>query len=155
MGHGGHQCPEVSADEDDTDEWDDPDLWTSQDTPPDDVDRAPQEFDLGRSYTTFTKSGKSTAKEYTITVVDRSGVYEFPVVWCTCKATPRHEQLFDMRLYPASQTTPKTAFTFDVLDDFLIANFESKEPAHSYYRRLVRHSNEAFPDSVPVSGTCM
>ncbi|EIW73903.1 hypothetical protein CONPUDRAFT_160584 [Coniophora puteana RWD-64-598 SS2] len=161
MGHGGDCCPHLTEadastandDDADDDDWEDEDFPEGQDEeePIVDVDSAPADFNLGRRYTQFTRTETSASKKHRrhLIVVDKSGVYEFPVVWCACGGTSKDEQLFDMRLYPASQQYPRTAFTFEVLDDFLICNFESKEPAHAYFRRLIRLSNEAFPDSVP------
>ena len=61
-------------------------------------------------------------------------------------------QLLQARLYPASTACPRTAFTFRVLDDFLVSNKVSGCPAQSYYEHIRRVSDSAFPDKVPVSG---
>ncbi|EIW77804.1 hypothetical protein CONPUDRAFT_62128, partial [Coniophora puteana RWD-64-598 SS2] len=146
LGHGRNKCPETGV--------------TGSSEPAEDIDCAPAEFNLGRPFKEFTASkqpptsSKGGGHAETIIVVDKSGVYEFPVVWCTCTDKLPHKQLFDLRLYPASQTNPKTIFTFDVLDDLLVCNFEGKEAPHSYFRRLTRMTNEAFLDSVPVCNMC-
>ncbi|KAI6009701.1 hypothetical protein EDC04DRAFT_2871369 [Pisolithus marmoratus] len=44
---------------------------------------------------------------------------------------------------------PKTAFTFDVLNHFLIDALECKSSAVSFYQKLKRFTNNAFPDKVP------
>ena len=61
-------------------------------------------------------------------------------------------QLLQARLYPASTACPRTAFTFRVLDDFLVSNKVSGCPAQSYYEHIRRVTDSAFPDKVPVSG---
>ncbi|EIW75517.1 hypothetical protein CONPUDRAFT_22788, partial [Coniophora puteana RWD-64-598 SS2] len=85
-----------------------------------------------------------------ITVVDVSGVFELPINWCNCEPkTAHHKQLLNMRLYPGSQKSPRTAFTFDVLDDFMVANLETKVAPNAYWRRLIRVTNTYHPDVVP------
>ncbi|KAF8141809.1 hypothetical protein EV363DRAFT_1151130 [Boletus edulis] len=44
---------------------------------------------------------------------------------------------------------PQTVFTFAVLDEFLIDALECKTSASSFYFKLRRLTNNAFPDSVP------
>ena len=56
-------------------------------------------------------------------------------------------------LYPASTACAHTAFTFCVLDDFLVSNKVSGCPAQSYYEHIRRVTDSAFPDKVPGSGT--
>ncbi|KAG1829195.1 hypothetical protein EV424DRAFT_1317176, partial [Suillus variegatus] len=51
----------------------------------------------------------------------------------------------------ASTSHPWTAFTFDVLDHFLIDALECKTSAISFFQRLRRLTSNAFPDSIPVS----
>ncbi len=84
-------------------------------------------------------------------IVDTSGVHELPVVFCACPNAPARDiQLLRMGLYPATWRRPQTAFTFRVLDDFLLTNKECKTPAYSYYSRLRRITSETFPHMVPV-----
>lgn len=88
-----------------------------------------------------------------LTVVDITGVHCLRVGWCRCQVREDHMQLLLARLYPASTASPRTAFTFRVLDDFLVSNKVSGCPAQSYYEHIRRVTNSAFPDQVPVSGT--
>lgn len=86
-----------------------------------------------------------------LVVVDTSGIHHIGVRWCQCpKAEDRCLQLLKMGLYPASVKRPKTVFTFRVLDDFLIENEECKTSALSYYSKLKRTTNNAFPQVVVV-----
>ncbi|KAH9843233.1 uncharacterized protein C8Q71DRAFT_794366 [Rhodofomes roseus] len=69
---------------------------------------------------------------------------------CKCQgADPEAFQLLSMGLYPGSFIRPRTCFTFRVLDDFLLANKVSGMAAQSYFERLRRLSNAAFPQRVP------
>lgn len=87
-------------------------------------------------------------------IVDVSGVHELPVTICHCAHAERvDKQLLRMGLYPATQRQPRTAFTFKVLDDFLLTNKECKTSAMNYYNKLRRVTNDSFPHMVPVSVT--
>ena len=84
-------------------------------------------------------------------LVDTSGVHQLPVVFCTCKgAPPPHLQLLRMGLYPATTERPQTAFTFRVLDDFLLTNKTCKLSCMTYFAKLRRVTNNACPYLVPV-----
>jgi hypothetical protein len=86
-----------------------------------------------------------------ITVVHVNGVFELSVRFCRCQgAIPDHEQLFRQRLFPSSFDRPETAFTLDVLDYYGIDAMECKTSAHSFFQKLRRVTNNAFPDQVPV-----
>lgn len=87
-----------------------------------------------------------------IRIVDITGVHDVCVAWCGCHtAQERALQVVSLGLYPASVISPKTAFTFRVLSDFLLANKVSGIAAQSYFQRLRRLTNPAFPHKVPVS----
>lgn len=87
-----------------------------------------------------------------IIVVDITGVHTVRIAPCICHgADPEPLQLLSMGLYPASVLAPRTAFTFRVLNDFLLANKISGNAAESYFQRLRRLTNPAFPHNVPVS----
>ncbi|KIK46869.1 hypothetical protein CY34DRAFT_21730 [Suillus luteus UH-Slu-Lm8-n1] len=60
---------------------------------------------------------------FRIMVVDTSCVYNTMVRFCRClDATTPDKQLFEIGLFPASFTRLKTAFTFALLDDFILDN---------------------------------
>jgi hypothetical protein len=89
----------------------------------------------------------------TLTIVDKSGVHEMSIHYCDCLGSnPIHQQLFQMGLFPASFTRPRTAFTFAVLDDFLLDNLECGTSASNYYNKLRRLTCSILPHLVPVSG---
>ncbi|KAG1870277.1 hypothetical protein DFJ58DRAFT_723174 [Suillus subalutaceus] len=85
-----------------------------------------------------------------ITVVDKSGVHSLSICYCHCPgALSRDMQLFQAGLFPASFTRPKTAFTFAVLDDFLLDNLECGTSAMNYYSKIRRLTSSIFPLMVP------
>jgi len=63
---------------------------------------------------------------------------------------PQHEQLLQAGLFPSSFEEPETAFTFSVLDDFLVDNLECKTTAQQYFSKLQSITNRMFPFRVPV-----
>ncbi|KAG2064539.1 hypothetical protein BDR04DRAFT_1035048, partial [Suillus decipiens] len=52
--------------------------------------------------------------------------------------------------FPASFNRPKTAFTFRVLDDFLLDNLECSTLAMNYYSKLQQMNLIMFPHLVPL-----
>ncbi|KAI6039580.1 hypothetical protein EDC04DRAFT_2867957 [Pisolithus marmoratus] len=77
-----------------------------------------------------------------MTIVHTEGIFTHEISWCNCPGSdPKdwHLALLKERLFPASISKPKTAFTFDC-----------KTLALSFYQKLKRFTNNAFPDSVPV-----
>jgi hypothetical protein len=133
LGHGGHPCPNLSQPLD-------PSPWS----------------DLGAMENVFwsgegdyeTQLGVSN-----VVIVHSTGVYSHHVSWCQCPGAEkdRHLHLLKAKLFPASITRPQSAFTFDVLDNFLIDALECKTSAMSFYQKLRRFTNNAFPDKIPVS----
>jgi hypothetical protein len=59
-----------------------------------------------------------------ITIIDRSGVHEIGVRWCCPNAPESDMQLMAAGLFPATFQNPKTAFTFQVLEEFHLDNLE-------------------------------
>lgn len=84
-------------------------------------------------------------------LVHVNGVFEHCIRFCKCEgALPDHEQLFVHRLFPSTFNRPETAFTFDVLDYYGIDAMECKTSAQSFFQKLRRVTNNAFPSEVPV-----
>ena len=101
----------------------------------------------------FTKSSHRTRTAKSgnplITVVHQSGIFDLEVLYCICpNSVVKHEQLFNVGLFPSSFKQIETAFTFAVLDDFLADNLECKTTAQHYYSKLQSITNWMFPDSV-------
>jgi hypothetical protein len=85
-------------------------------------------------------------------IIHVNGVFEHCVRFCRCKgALSEHEQLFIHRLFPSTFDRPETAFTLDVLEYYGIDSMECKTSAQSFFNKLRRVTNNAFPDEVPVS----
>jgi hypothetical protein len=86
-----------------------------------------------------------------MTLIHTNGVFEHCVRFCRCQdAISEHEQLFCQRLFSSSFERPETAFSLDVLDYFGIDAMECKTSAQSFFQKLRRFTNNAFPDEVPV-----
>jgi hypothetical protein len=85
-------------------------------------------------------------------LVHVNGVFEHSIRFCKCQgALSEHEQLFVHRLFPSTFNRPETAFTLDVLDYYGIDATECKTSAQSFFQKLRRVTNNAFPGEVPVS----
>jgi hypothetical protein len=86
-----------------------------------------------------------------MTLIHVNGVFEHCIRFCRCHgASSEHEQLFCHRLFPSTFDRPETAFTLDVLDYYGIDAMECKTSAQSFFQKLRRVTNNAFPDDVPV-----
>ena len=89
-----------------------------------------------------------------MTVIHVNDVFELCVRFCRCQgASSEHGQLFHHRLFPSTFERPGTVFTLDVLDYYGIDAMECKTSAQSFFQKLRRVTNNAFPDEVPVSST--
>ena len=81
-----------------------------------------------------------------------NGVHQLPTSFCKCPATASEEiQLLRMGLFPSTSTTPQMAFTFQLLDDYLLDNLECKTSALHYFSKLQRMTCKAFPQLVKAS----
>ncbi|KAI0690384.1 hypothetical protein C8T65DRAFT_523951, partial [Cerioporus squamosus] len=130
LGHGGDACPTSAALS-----------FSTCQTPPTRATPA---------HPTYHRRARRLGAARTMVIVDTSGVHEIPVSFCTCSNAPSPDlQLLRMGLYPATSRRPETAFTFRVLDHFLLTNKVCKTPAMSYYMQLRRTTNPLFPHMVP------
>ncbi|KAI6099659.1 hypothetical protein F5141DRAFT_1205122 [Pisolithus sp. B1] len=89
------------------------------------------------------------SSQFQMTIVHTEGIFSHEVLVCKCPGSDPndwHLDLLHQRLFPASISKPKTAFTFDVLDHFLIDALECKTSAMSFYQKLKRFTNNAFPE---------
>jgi hypothetical protein len=146
LGHGGKPCPESRAGElepvgeghcDDSDEGEDKD---------EDEDYLYDFEDMPLKAGKVDENGNSM-----MVIVDKSGVHHLPVNWCECEGCPKQDmQLLAMGLFPASFKRFHSAFTFGVLDDFLLENLECKTSAYHYISKLARVTSPEFPHSATV-----
>ncbi|KAG6326583.1 hypothetical protein ID866_12507 [Astraeus odoratus] len=64
-------------------------------------------------------------------------------------------QLLQAELYPASQKSLQTAFTFRTLDDFRIETLECKITVFAYSQKLRRIAYPTFPHFAAVCLRCL
>jgi hypothetical protein len=90
-----------------------------------------------------------------LTYVHINGIHQLPTSFCTCAGAPSEEiQLLRMGLFPSTSNIPQTAFSFQLLDDYLLENLECKTSALHYFSKLRRMTCKAFPNLVKVSTAC-
>ncbi|KAG1850126.1 hypothetical protein F4604DRAFT_1508764, partial [Suillus subluteus] len=85
-----------------------------------------------------------TLRTTALTIVHSTGVFIHNVQWCHCPESSVHQQhlhLLKAQLFPASTSHPQTAFTFEVLDHFLIDALECKTSAMSFFQKLCQLTN--------------
>ncbi|KAF9489676.1 hypothetical protein BDN71DRAFT_1358715, partial [Pleurotus eryngii] len=81
--------------------------------------------------------------------VHMNGLHSLPYIQCGCGGPQeRIAGAIWMRLMPASFTIFKTMFTFDVLEDYRLANLECKTLAYQYYQLLRRKTEPLAPQVV-------
>ncbi|KAH6885673.1 hypothetical protein BKA70DRAFT_1123726 [Coprinopsis sp. MPI-PUGE-AT-0042] len=84
-----------------------------------------------------------------LVVVHTNGVHEILLHTCQCEDRKSDDlQVLEMGLYPSTFTSISTVFTFDALDDYLLATMECNTTAQQYYGKLRRRTNKNFPNSV-------
>ena len=131
LGHGGEICPQ--------NQWRN-NLWEDVTSSPDDTFDADEPIVEGEE-----------ALGNVLVIIDSAGVFQHRVVWCTCGGNiDQTMQLFQEQLFPATHRRPKSAFTFNVLDQFYIDAMECKTTAMSFFQKLRRLTDNAFPDKVHV-----
>ncbi|KAF9551575.1 hypothetical protein CPC08DRAFT_738301 [Agrocybe pediades] len=70
-------------------------------------------------------------------VLHSNGIHEVAIQFCGCdRAIPLHLQLLRRGLYPASQITPKTCTTFELLDLLHKLALTTKSSTYDFYRGL-------------------
>ncbi|KAG2053969.1 hypothetical protein BDR06DRAFT_884939 [Suillus hirtellus] len=135
LGHSGLPCPCFK----DIQEWKDLDEPTCK---------------LSSDYSAILELPFLHTKECT-TVIDKSSVHSLLIRYCKCpNATTLDRQLFAMGMFPASFSWPKSAFTYLVLDSFLLDNLECGTSAMKYYSKLRRMTSSIFPHLVSICLRC-
>ncbi|KAJ7018777.1 hypothetical protein C8F04DRAFT_976706 [Mycena alexandri] len=86
--------------------------------------------------------------------VDTTGIFSRRIRWCRCadehgNVVHPDLQLLDACIYPATSDRPTTAFTFNVLDEFMVDALECKTAAFTFVAKLRRLTNPLFPSSTP------
>lgn len=100
-------------------------------------------------------SGNKTEIKYiqNFVVVDSLSIHTFTVETCPCSGTSVVDQLISAGLFPATFSNPKTAFTFDALDYYLLDNTVCHTTAYSFHEKLKHRTNPlvALSKQMPVS----
>ncbi len=85
-------------------------------------------------------------------IVDLNGVHDTKVRFCGClPKLDRASQLLKHRLFPATMSRPKMAFTFQLLEFFNILHLESKINPFDFIGSIRRMTDNVFTDNVTVS----
>jgi len=132
-------------------------VWTGQYFSPTTLHRLGYILHLGHGGLPCPISGEqgerdSKASKGTLIVVDIRSIHSHSVSWCRCPGAPsRPAQLLRMHLYPASIQSPRTAFTFQLLEYYHLDSVECNTTPLSFCNKLRRLTNKYNPDAVPVS----
>ena len=140
LAHYPDDCPSIPSNEE-TQMMNDPD-------DSDDADEFADEFQPSQPSGSTVHSGSWS----TLTIVASTGIFKRSIQWCHwAKSSKRFVQpLLHTKLFPASFKNPKTAFTFDVLDQFQLNALECKKVAMNFMSKIGRITDEVFPSQVPV-----
>lgn len=85
------------------------------------------------------------------TVVNTSGIHTVKVVFCCCAGLPKpHVQLLCVQWFPATMHSPHTAFTFDILNTFLLLNLQGKISLFDYYYAVHHKSDNTGTQELKV-----
>ncbi|KAI6119465.1 hypothetical protein EV401DRAFT_2071463 [Pisolithus croceorrhizus] len=81
------------------------------------------------------------------TIIHSNGVHSVKLDFCGCEsAEAPFQQLLRIHWFPASSEKPRTAATFNVLEQFHLLSFESKVSAFEFYQSLSRISDNTGPN---------
>jgi ferredoxin len=84
-----------------------------------------------------------------MTIIAANGIHELQVQQCMCVDLPVFDQLMKLRLFPATFDRPATAFTFEVLDQYLADYSICKTTAYSFYEKLRHITDPLAPNDLP------
>jgi hypothetical protein len=87
-------------------------------------------------------------------VVDTTGVHYTNLQFCECFSQPgashHRTQLLRSRLLPSSVNSPRSAFSFDVLDSFHLLTLQGKTSAYDYYLSIAHKTDNTGVHDVKV-----
>jgi hypothetical protein len=69
-------------------------------------------------------------------IVDSGSIHTFSIDKCSCANKDLTYQLIAAGLFPATFSDPRTAFTFDALDYYLLDNTACHTTTYSFYEKL-------------------
>jgi hypothetical protein len=85
----------------------------------------------------------------TMIVVDITGVHRIWVRFCACQKTERYIQLLRAKMYPSSENRPRSAWTFDFLDNYVKISLQGKVSLYDFYNAVLHRShNTATSDTL-------
>jgi hypothetical protein len=97
---------------------------------------------------------RSTLFTRDFTVVNVTGQHWVKIAYCKCKTheagNRRVDQIFRQRWMLATWNTPRTAFTFNLLNTFHVLNLQSKCNLFDFYQSVRRQTNNSDLDHLPV-----
>ncbi|KIO15332.1 hypothetical protein M407DRAFT_87168 [Tulasnella calospora MUT 4182] len=80
---------------------------------------------------------------FDLNVLDVSGQHTIRFRDCFCDSRERWKLLLGCQIFPATETDPKTGFTFHVLEHQQSSNLRGKTSLHEYYQTLIQLSGTA------------
>lgn len=87
-------------------------------------------------------------------VTHTNGIHSLRVRFCECPeiAPSRVDQLLSVQLFPYTPTDPQSAFTFAILKQFRMHNYQSKCGAYDFITSIRRFTNNVHTETeAPVS----
>lgn len=99
----------------------------------------------------------STSAVHPLLVLHIDGFHHISGSFCECNTADTQDiQLFRFKLFPATIHSPKSAFTFEVLEQFRLHHLEGKVSSYIYIQSLHRLTNDEGSSELPVSrSTCV
>ncbi|EJD34826.1 hypothetical protein AURDEDRAFT_75824 [Auricularia subglabra TFB-10046 SS5] len=94
----------------------------------------------------------ATTQECTklMVIVHTNGVHRLNVVFCACASCAQKPyQMLQSSLYPATWTSPATAFTFQLMEHYHLDSLQSRKPAYDYWALLRRLTDNTRAKPVP------
>ncbi|EJD51418.1 hypothetical protein AURDEDRAFT_57413 [Auricularia subglabra TFB-10046 SS5] len=112
------------------------------------LSRLGAELCLGHSGTRCPNAGPLRTRP--LVIVHTNGVHKVTVTFCGCAPeTAESMQLLCAGLYPATWTSPATAFTTHVLKHYHLDSLQSRKPAYDYWAILRRLTDNTRHDPIP------
>ncbi|KAH6866011.1 hypothetical protein BKA70DRAFT_1244784 [Coprinopsis sp. MPI-PUGE-AT-0042] len=94
--------------------------------------------------------GRVFGNSRSLVVVHTNGIHHLMVQFCQCDNSLEEDiQLLKMGLYHSSHLDVHTAFTFELLDYYLLDILECYTSSLHFYSKLQRVTNEIFPKNAP------
>ena len=86
------------------------------------------------------------------TVVHTNRIHTVKIQLCSCHGDRSHAkfQLLRCSWLPATTEDPQTAFTFDILDSYLLLSLQGKVSREDYYVSISRHTDNTGVDPPKV-----